>query len=520
MYLRSTFSRCMTALSSASDAADHPVPMQDKSLQISPIKYHWTRKNLSIALPALIGMMIDPLLSLIDTFYTGRVGSTELAALGACTSIFHLAFNAFRATTAATTSLVANALALNSNDDSNNGINATDFTKSSGPQSILANDDAQTVVALSLKFGSYMGLAVLVALLAGGNAALHHMGIPKTSLLHKPAADYLFTRCWVAPVVLFMGVAEGAFRGYGNTMVPLTASIVAAGINVVLDPLIMFPPINMGVQGAAAATAVAQIGAALVYAYYLLRRNMLPRKSAVLKKRNPTAENVAAAKKTKEQARGVVKSILGANLSMIMKQGSLLFGWAYATARATRLGATQVAAHQVALSVWLVFAFILDGTAVSAQVLMSRAYAIKDKPQVKSLTKYMIGFALLQGLISMLVVDGLDLLVPRLFTSDKAIQAHLHHVMPHLAWQQVIVSLTLVIESLAAGANQFSILAIGTTFSTVLALWQMSRQASIDGIWFLGIGTLFVGRLLTACVAVTRALWIMKKTDDRQIQKS
>ena len=55
---------------------------------------------------------------------------------------------------------------------------------------------------------------------------------------------------------------------------------------------------------------------------------------------------------------------------MLGKQGSLLLGWAYVTARATRIGHDRVAAHQVALSFWLIFAFLLDGAAISAQVLM------------------------------------------------------------------------------------------------------------------------------------------------------
>jgi MATE family multidrug resistance protein len=486
------------------------------------INYHWTSQNAAIALPALIGMLVDPLLSLMDTFYTGRVGSLELAALGACTSIFHLAFNAFRATTAATTSLVASALARSDNEDGEEEEEVDTATTAAittpldihhsdpiGPHSVLATEEARQVTGLSLQFGSYAGLLVLVGLLLSGNSALHHMGIPRQSGLYIPAADYLFTRCWVAPVVLWMGVAEGVFRGYGNTIVPLVASLVAAGINLVLDPILMFPPLNLGVKGAAAATAVAQIGAGVVYAYFLIRQRMLPRKSK--RGKATTTMTTTTANKVQTSRRGVIKAIMGANLSMITKQGSLLFGWAYATARATRLGASQVAAHQVALSVWLVFALILDGTAVSAQVLMSRAYIHKDQHQVRSLTKYMIKFALLQGVISMLVVDGLDLLVPRLFTSDPAIQSHLHHVMPHLAWQQVIVSLTLVIESLAAGANQFTMLAVGTTLSTIAALFQLSKQTSVDGLWFLGIGTLFVGRLLTCSCAVGRALWLLSK---------
>ena len=147
-------------------------------------------------------MLADPLLSLMDTAYVGRVGATELAALGACTSIFHLAFNAFRATTAATTSLVGNA--------QNEG-------------------ERRQVIKLSLSLGAVLGLLVMTILHISGPWCLSTMGVPRTSMLFSPANAYLSTRAWAAPAVLAIVVAEGAFRGYGDTKIPLLASLVASG---------------------------------------------------------------------------------------------------------------------------------------------------------------------------------------------------------------------------------------------------------------------------------------------------
>ena len=435
--------------------------------------YGWTKQSFAIALPALLGMLTDPILSLVDTVYVGRVGSMELAALGACTSIFHLAFNAFRATTAATTSLVAASLEKN-------------------------EDEAREVTNISLKFGMTVGLVVGGLLLTVGDSVLSSMGVAKTGGLYRPAADYLYTRSWAAPIVLFIGVAEGAFRGYGDTVIPLIASLTAALINLGLDPLLMFFPFHMGVRGAAAATVFAQAAAAGVYAFTLFRRRMLPKFNSIVK----------------EKPKGVIRAIAGANIAMMMKQGSLLLGWAYATARATRLGAEHVAAHQVALSIWLVFALILDGTAVSSQVLMSRAYAQKDAKATRSLTWYMIRFALVQGVISMGLIDCLDYGLINGFTPDRAIQGHLHKIMPKLALQQILVSLTLVMESLAIGANQFRNLAVGTALSTVMAVTLLARQTTVEGLWGVGIVSLFVGRFLTACVAT----WLGTRSIERSEQ--
>lgn len=426
--------------------------------------YRWTSQNFELAIPALIGMLADPLLSLMDTAYVGRVGATELAALGACTSIFHLAFNAFRATTTATTSLVGNA---------------------------ESEDERRQIIKVSLSLGVVLGVLVMLVLEASGSWCLATMGVPRRSALYIPAIAYLRTRLWAAPAVLGIVVAEGAFRGYGDTKIPLLASLAASLINLILDPILMFS-LGMGVAGAAAATGVSQVGAAAVYAYYLFKRRMLPLKGAKSNVRNA----------------GIIKTILGANLAMVCKQGSLLLAWAYATARATRIGNAHVAAHQVALSCWLVFALILDGAAVSAQVLMSRSLGSMHK--VQSLVSYMTRFAFLQGILT----TGLILLsapyLPTLFTSDPIIRGHLQSLMPQLAWQQLLVSLTLVTESLAIGGNQFQLLAFGTTISTGFAMWELQHATDVVSIWSKGIVTLFVGRLITAVIGTLRVLHVQR----------
>lgn len=405
---------------------------------------------------------VDPLLSLMDTAFVGRLGAIELASLGACTSIFHLAFNAFRATTTATTSLVSTALQRDQNQ-------------------------AKEVTQLSLSLGIIMGLTVLIGLRCSGTFCLKTMGISKTSLLFPPALSYLNTRLWAAPAVLFIVVAEGAFRGYANTKIPLVASIVAAAINLVLDPVLMFP-LGLGVMGAAAATALSQFGAAGVYGYFLGTKKMLPSRN----------QHVPLNRLQ------VIRTILGANMAMFAKQGSLLLAWAYATSKATRLGAAHVAAHQVALSFWLVFALLLDGAAVSAQVLMSKAYGANDTRQVSSLSKYMTKVAIGQGLLSTLLITGLGTFVPQLFTTDKTIQHYLHQLMPHLAAQQVLISCTFVFESMVAGANQFNLLAVGTTLSTILSVARLRDATDVMSIWSRGIVTLFVGRLLTSMIGMAQ----------------
>jgi MATE family multidrug resistance protein len=130
---------------------------------------------MAIALPALMGLLADPVLSMVDTAFVGRSGAIDLAALGVCTSIFHMAFTVFRASTVATTSLVGS-----------------------------APDEAskRQITKLSLQLAGVLGTITLLGLRLGGGHVLSTMGVPSDSPMYKPACDYLYARCWAAPAVV------------------------------------------------------------------------------------------------------------------------------------------------------------------------------------------------------------------------------------------------------------------------------------------------------------------------------
>ena len=67
------------------------------------------RQILRLAIPALGALAADPLVSLVDTAFVGRLGSTELGALGVNAAVFAVAFALFNFLAYGTTPLVASA---------------------------------------------------------------------------------------------------------------------------------------------------------------------------------------------------------------------------------------------------------------------------------------------------------------------------------------------------------------------------------------------------------------------------
>jgi len=217
----------------------------------------------------------------------------------------------------------------------------------------------------------------------------------------------------------------------------------------------------------------------------------------------------------KQKKRAISLTILRANAAMILKQGSLLLGWAYATSRATRMGHSTVAAHQMGLSIWMLFSYALDGVSVAAQVLMAREYEelrmVENDPvnfagqqgKVRSLSIYMMTASLVQGLIASAAVLLLYKLQPSfILTNDPAVRTNLLRLFPHLSAQMTLVSATLVAEALTVGGGRFKWLAFGTTTSSLVAVARLRLSTSLVGIWSGGIVSLFLGRLVTALLAV------------------
>ena len=148
----------------------------------------WNQQNLMITVLALMGLMADPFLSMVDTGFVGQTGGVvDLAALGVCTSIFHMCFSIFRGSTAATIGLMHSAAA---------GTTTTTMHSIRQQQRHIAK--------ISLQFAAVLGTLVWLGLsfLGGGTWLLSLMGVSPDSPLFQPACRYLYARAWAAPAVV------------------------------------------------------------------------------------------------------------------------------------------------------------------------------------------------------------------------------------------------------------------------------------------------------------------------------
>ena len=119
----------------------------------------------------------------------------------------------------------------------------------------------------------------------------------------------------------------------------------------------------------------------------------------------------------------------------------------------------ELAAHQLAFTLWLFLAFVLDAIAIAAQALTGRYLGGGDVAATRVVTRRMIAWGVASGAVTGL---GLALLSPwlgRLFTSDPAVLELLTPVLLVAALGQPVAGLVFVLDGVLIGAGDGAFLA-------------------------------------------------------------
>ena len=410
------------------------------------------RRIFALALPALGALATDPLVSLVDTAFVGRIGTTALAALGINTAIFGLAFFAFNFLAYGVTPLVAKALG--------------------------EGDDDRAAVVISNGLAAAVGLGLLVTVLVQAVAvpALELMGASGDVLAE--AEGYLRIRVLAAPAVLIITLGHGAFRGHEDTRTPLLVTIGLNLVNLVLDPILIFGA-GWGLNGAAVASLVAQwCGAA--WFVVLIRSRLGFRCSGI----------------TPAGLLGLAR--IGRDV--VIRTAALLITFTVATRVAAAVGDEQVAAHQVVAQLLFFLALTVDALAVAAQSLIARYLGERRSREAWDVSVRLLELGLMVGVVLGLLLVGGRSFVPGWFTSEPEVLRAIEEVWLILAALQPLAALVYVWDGIVMGAADFGYLAWAMVVSMLAAVAALTAVVplgwGLPGVWW-SLGVLTVVRAAT-----------------------
>ncbi|WP_232217093.1 MATE family efflux transporter [Winogradskyella sp. J14-2] len=383
-----------------------------------------------LAIPALISGISEPILSLTDAAIIGNMdlNATEsLAAVGIVTTFLSMLIWVLGQTRSAISSIVSQYL----------GADQLSEVKNLPAQAMFI------ITSLSL---------IIIAVtypLASQIFKLYNA----SDLILTYSVDYYHIRVFGFPFTLFTIAVFGTFRGLQNTYYPMLIAITGAVANIILDIVLVygiegFIP-AMHIKGAAYASVFAQVIMALLSVYYILKKTDIP-----LLVKFPFNKEINR----------FILMIANLFIRTIALNVALYFGTSYAT----KYGTTYIAAYTIAINLWFLGAFLIDGYASAGNILSGKLYGAKDYKTLMALSNKLIKYGVVVGVIIGLVGAVFYYPIGSIFTDDKAVLEEFSKVFWMILAMQPLCALAFIFDGVFKGLGKMEYLRNVLLFSTLL----------------------------------------------------
>ncbi|MGO4632344.1 MATE family efflux transporter [Streptomyces sp. 2RAF24] len=380
----------------------HQAPAPSKA-----VRRQHDREIVSLAVPAFGALVAEPLFLLADSAIVGHLGTPQLAGLAIASTLLSTAVSVFVFLAYATTAAVARR------------VGAGDL-----PSAIRQGVDGIWLALL-------LGAGVVALTLPTAPWLVGLFGASDTAAPY--ATTFLRISILGIPAMLVVLAATGVLRGLQDTKTPLYVAIAGFAANGLLNLGLVYGA-GLGIAGSAWGTVIAQVGMAAAYLFVVVRGAR--RHGASLR---PDLAGIRAGAQ--------------AGAPLLVRTLSLRAVLMIATAVAARLGDTDVAAHQIILSLWSLMAFALDAIAIAGQAIIGRYLGAEDADGARQVCRRMVQWGVLSGVVlGLLLIVTRPLFIP-LFTSDPSVQDTLLPALLVVALSQPVSGVVFVLDGVLMGAG-------------------------------------------------------------------
>lgn len=206
------------------------------------------RALLAMGLPTMIGMMINALYNLVDAYFVGGLGTSQMGAISVAFPIGQVVVGLGLLFGNGSASYISRLLG--------RGDRKT------------ADQAASTALYSSIAVGALLILCTVVFL----HPLLKMLGATESILPY--AEEYTLIYVVFSIFNVFNVTMNNLVTSEGAAKTTMFTLLAGAVLNIVLDPVFIYV-LDFGVAGAAAATAISQIVSSLVYLGYILRKKSI-----------------------------------------------------------------------------------------------------------------------------------------------------------------------------------------------------------------------------------------------------
>jgi len=376
------------------------------------------REILRLAVPAFLALVAEPLFLLADAAIVGHLGTGELAGLGIAGAILQTAVGLCVFLAYGTTASVARRL----------GAGDTRAALAQGVDGIwLAVIIGVPTTVLGLVTAPW-----LVSAFGAGTSVGQH------------AETYLRVALLGVTPLLVMLAATGVLRGLQDTRTPLVAAVAGNALNVVLNLVLVYGPgpfPALGLAGAALGSVIAQLGMAGFLVVVVAR--------AARREGAPLTPDLPG-----------IRAAAHAAVALVVRTVTLRASLLVTVYAAAQLGdETEIAANQLAMTIWTFLAFALDAIAIAAQAITGRTLGAGDVDATRRATTRMVQWGVVSGVVTGLGLAAASPWLGPLFTPDDRVHEVLVPVLLLAALVQPVAGVVFVLDGVLIGAGDGTYLA-------------------------------------------------------------
>ncbi len=398
------------------------------------------RRIISLAIPALGSLAVEPLYVLVDTAIVGRLGTAQLGGLALAASVLSLVTAGCNFLTYGTTERVAR----------RRGAGDTAGAAEVGVQAVWLSALVGTVLVPLIVLG-----ASLLGRVLGGGGDVLDFGV-----------TYLRIAAVGVPFIVFALAAQGVLRGVADYRTPLVILFSANAVNLVLELWFVYG-LDLGVPGSAWSTVIVQVGAAAAFVV-VIRRHLGSAPSL--------RPNWA-----------VMAPLVAAGRHLLLRVGSMLAVFTGATAIAARTDEPTLAAHQIAASLFFFLALVLDALAIPAQTLVADELGRGSAAGAAELSNRTAWLSVFTGLGLAALVAIAAPVLPHAFTGDPAVASRATDALWWLAVLLVPGAIAFAYDGVLIGAADYRFLGLAALayliVVTPVGLAVLGLDLGIAGIW-------------------------------------
>ncbi|MGY1692089.1 MATE family efflux transporter [Geodermatophilus sp. SYSU D01105] len=291
-----------------------------------------------------------------------------------------------------------------------------------------------------------------------------------------------------APLLLVSLAGNGWLRGVQELRRPMYYVLAGSLASLVLCPLLVHPA-GLGLAGSAVANVTGQALSAALFVRALLREGVpwRPRPRAIR-----------------------AQMVIGRDL--LLRAAVLQIAFLIATGVVARAGTAELAAHQVALQLFLFLALVLDAYAIAAQTLVGQALGRRSPDDARATARRVTAWGLGTGvLVAALLVAVRPVVLP-LFTGDPAVVEQATVAWWFLAGMQPLAGVVFALDGVLMGAGDVGYLRTVTIGSALVGFIPLSLLAvplgwGLAGVWT-GLVLFIALRLVAVLVRVAGSRWL------------